>query len=143
MLDRRPDVPDYHLTERNLNHVPHDLLLFDLYRRRAAVRHDRIRGRPTTTEAGRLDGKGLPLPYRRGPARTEAALCDDRCAHGRAGAGAARFERLEPDDARPDIRWRIVRAGPAAGRRQILPHRPRRGGRGRIIEALERAAHGL
>src|SRR6266852_3578372 len=97
MLDRRPDVPDYDLTERNLNHVPHDLLLFDLYRRRAAARHDRIRGRPTTTEAGRLDGEGLPLPYRRGPTRVEAALCDNRRADGRAGAGAARLERLGPD----------------------------------------------
>src|SRR6266446_10576131 len=85
MLDRRPDVPDYDPAERILNHVPHDLLRFNLYRRRAALRHHRIRGRPTTTEAGRLDGKGLPLPYRRGPARAEAALCDNRRADRRAG----------------------------------------------------------
>src|SRR5258707_4261575 len=29
-LDRRPDVPDYDPAERILNHVPHDLLRFDL-----------------------------------------------------------------------------------------------------------------
>ena len=49
----------------------------------------------------------------------------------------------EPDHARPEFRRRIVRAGPAARRRQIFPHRPRRAGLGQIIEALERAAHGL
>jgi homoserine O-acetyltransferase/O-succinyltransferase len=43
----------------------------------------------------------------------------------------------------PNFAGELFRAGPAARRRQILPHRPRRAGLGQIVEALERAAHGL
>ena len=50
---------------------------------------------PTTrAEGSGLDGEGLPLPHRRGPAGAAPALHDDRLARGRAGARPARHGRL-------------------------------------------------
>jgi len=77
MLDRRPDVPDYDMIKRIRTMF---LTTFcSLISTAAALLFATTAfAADPPQQSGRLGGKGLPLPYRRGPARTEAALCDNR-----------------------------------------------------------------
>jgi hypothetical protein len=101
----------------------------------------RCSGGLSPTQRGRLDCKRLPLSYWRSNARTPRALHDGGGTHRSAGCYSTRHDPIRYRYAVAGFCRRIVRAGPASGREQVLHYPARLDGARQDRKAFGRPAH--